>query len=313
MSSLYLMDSVELTGNYTKGFDCFIFCGGPDERFCSVIRSLRKNGIFIKKSYAFQYSIFRPFDDKAESCIQSFKSSILTINEDGDFRKMISALDVHNDDTIGIDITGFETPDLLSLLYFFKSTYPEANYFYFYAEPYHYHFNASLFDDTNFRSGNKAIKYVTGYVNAGVEAPDTLVIFLGFEKYTSSYVNEQVEPRETYAIYGIPSYLPKLKDVSLANNFDLLSAIDMKDHIIGVTANNPFDSYNMLDMIKNRTNSESLISICPLGTHPMSLGAGLFALDNAESTKIIFPYCCSSTIYPAKGTSNVWVYKSDLA
>lgn len=312
MPSLYLMENIESTGSFTDHLDCFIFCGGNDERFYGVIDNLRENQITIKKSYVFEYCQYRQLNAAGKSRIQSYGTSLLSVAHNKAFAALLDGLKVDNQDTIGIDITGFETPDLLALLYYLKSYYPQASYFFFYAEPYHYHYDTSLFDDIELRKGAKRIEYIPGYVNPGVGTSDTLVVFLGFEKHTPQYVNEQVEPRETYAIYGAPSYLPKLKDVPLANNYDFVSAINMQEHKIAISANNPFDSYNALESIKNAVGEESIISICPLGTHPMSLGAGLFAIDNAKRTKIIYPYCDSSTLYPAKGTSNIWVYKPEL-
>ena len=84
----------------------------------------------------------------------------------------------------------------------------------------------------------------------------------------------------------------------------------MKNHhdYIYTPADNPFETYNLLDKI---TDSNSSICIAPLSTKPVALGICLFALSHSE-IRVVYPisseYSQESTIKTYKSI----VYHVDL-
>jgi hypothetical protein len=90
-------------------------------------------------------------------------------------------------------------------------------------------------------------------------------------------------------INGFPSYVPKLKDISLLSNYSLLTSSIDYEHKFFAKANNPFSAYNVLCDIRSKY-KDFLMNICVLGTKPMALGACIFALKNLEDVKVTYPY-----------------------
>ena len=82
--------------------------------------------------------------------------------------------------------------------------------------------------------------------------------------------------------------LPKLKDISLVNNYELITTVG-RDKVISSRANSPYAAYNCLKNVAKRYDEE-LMNICVLGTKPMALGAALYALRNLRKVKISFPF-----------------------
>jgi hypothetical protein len=107
-------------------------------------------------------------------------------------------------------------------------------------------------------------------------------------------------------VNGLPSYSLKLKDVSLLNNYDLITKIG-SDSVHYAAANNPFSSYNLLESL-HRKNKGTLINICTIGSKPMALGACLFALDNLEDVKVTYPFYEKINFDADEISGKIWKY-----
>jgi hypothetical protein len=76
-------------------------------------------------------------------------------------------------------------------------------------------------------------------------------------------------------------------------------------------ANNPFDTYNLLQSIKEQAETNTFINIAPLGPKPMALGACLFALHNPD-VRIIYPLPENYEKKYSDDCWNSWVYNFPL-
>lgn len=137
-----------------------------------------------------------------------------------------------------------------------------------------------------------------------------LVCFLGFERLISKYIHERKEHADVIAINGFPAYYPKLKDISLEHNYELISTIGT-DCVRYAQANNPFSAYNALIEIKEK-NADKLLDICVLGSKPMALGACMFALRNPDIVKVSYPFPKTHRIHTSIEVSDVWRYRIGL-
>eukprot|EP00831_Metopus_contortus_P077478 TRINITY_DN7286_c0_g1_i4.p2 TRINITY_DN7286_c0_g1~~TRINITY_DN7286_c0_g1_i4.p2 ORF type:complete len:151 (-),score=0.91 TRINITY_DN7286_c0_g1_i4:316-768(-) len=129
----------------------------------------------------------------------------------------------------------------------------------FYTEPKHYLFKDTVFDTYEYLRGERRYESIPGYTSIKSD-PELLVCFLGFDNNVSNVLFDKVIPVETITINGFPSYLPKLKDISLLNNYSLLTKID-RDSQLYTRANNPFSSYNTLCEIRKNIQMTQQISV----------------------------------------------------
>ena len=148
------------------------------------------------------------------------------------------------------------------------------------------------------------------YFTSAVSRDVVLVCFLGFERLISKYIHERKEHSDVIAINGFPAYYPKLKDISLAHNYELISTIGL-NCVRYAQANNPFSAYNTLVEIKD-SNTDKLLDICVLGSKPMALGACMFALRNPQIVKVSYPFPKASRVHTSIEVSNLWLYTITL-
>ena len=231
-------------------------------------------------------------------------------DEDGDDCSHICSMTFAPKSNLFLDITSVSIPDIFRLLYVVKEIQGVTEIDVLYAEPKYYnYFNGFYFDyekDIVEREYSTLIEYFTSAVSKDV----MLVCFLGFERLISKYIHERNEHSDVIAINGFPSYYPKLKDISLEHNYELLSAIG-SDCVRYAQANNPFSAYNALVDIKF-ANENKLLDICVLGSKPMALGACMFALRNPDAVKVSYPFPKEHKKRTALEASSIWWYKIDF-
>ena len=115
---------------------------------------------------------------------------------------------------------------------------------------------------------------------------NVLIIILGFDGEMASYIVEGIGAKEIIAINGLPGYEPKFKDISIVNNKEIIKNIPLSN-VHYSPADNPFETYNEITRIVKKLRNKN-ITIAPMGTKPMALGACLYALEH-ERIGIIYP------------------------
>ena len=250
----------------------------------------------IDKILVFDYEKLRPKESNDNYSqlneryweIATFSPNVIPCKSDDDDVNYIAGLKVESGTRVGLDITGFTIPDIFRILYILHKVCNLRAIDVFYTEPKHYLFQKTMHNTYNYLSGERTYRTIPEYTT-GNNSPEILICFLGFDAGVSNFLHEKVLPDETFVVNGFPSYLPKLKDISLLNNSTLLKkGIPPQNHKYTV-ANNPFSSYNVLAEIREEYPSK-LMNICVLGTRPMALGACLFALKNDKNLKVTYPY-----------------------
>jgi hypothetical protein len=211
--------------------------------------------------------------------------------------------------SIGVDITCMPIPLFIQILNFMYKNHNDKQLIIYYTEPLRYTLD-NLFDYSAY-SGEIDIKAVPGFAGetSQINEVKRVVFYLmGFEMaYLNKLILQDVNPNEIAPINGFPSYFPKYKDISLINNDTNFYEKDVE--IIFSEANNPFETYNTLVMLKDKYKGFK-IDIIPVGTKPMALGACLFALksDNA-SCRIIFPFPAGYIFNQNSGSGRLWEYR----
>ncbi len=297
MNKLYEMYEVD-DRIYKKlvELDYFFFAASCAKRCYKGVEFLTQQQGFLKDVVVFDYHKFRPKEfntdrGEYESYYKYRKLKRITEvqcrNED-DAVLHLNTMPINTGSRVGLDITALSIPDLFRIIYVLKEIKKVEDIHIFYTEPKHYYFKDGLFSSYEFLVGERKNKPIPEYFTSGREDKEILVLFLGFDRVVSKYVHDRVMPTDVVAVNGFPSYMPKLKDISLINNYELLSTIG-KEKIVSTKANNPFSTYNTLCEIK-AIYKDYLLNICVLGTKPMALGACLFSIDNKDSVKVTYPY-----------------------
>ena len=111
---------------------------------------------------------------------------------------------------------------------------------------------------------------------------------------------------QTLVVNGFPSYTAKLKDVSLYNNEDLINKIE-RENVLCSSANNPFETYNLLCAILEKYNG-ILLNLCTIGSKPMALGACLFALAHQDKVKVTYPFYEKTSFDIDEEPGKTWKY-----
>lgn len=212
---------------------------------------------------------------------------------DLDAIRELSKLDIHKEDRIALDITGFSIPNIYRIIYILKNKMQIKHFDVFYTEPKFYIYEDGYFDSYHGERKVRRCEPVHGYCNSGKNEKEILVIFLGFDgglagKVYFDLAEEGQETPKTLAVNGFPSYTAKLKDVSLFNNEDFINKIG-RENVLCAVANNPFDVYNLLCSVLSDYKG-TLLNLCNIGSKPMALGTCLFALDHMEEVKVIYPF-----------------------
>lgn len=277
-----------------SSMDYFLFSMSNEERCYKVLNTLIEKNIKIKNLVILIYEKYEGVELSEEikaklfSCAESTNLIRCGGGNEGQDGVELAKIDLQKDDVIGLDITGFAIPDIFRTLYVLHTVKGVININIFYTEPKYYYYQDGLFTTYARNAGKSSYKVIEEFNNSGNGKKEVLVCFLGFDRNVSKYVYDKVVPYETIVVNGFPSYLPKLKDISLVNNYELITTVGT-EKVISVRANSPYAVYNCLNDISEKYKDE-ILNICVLGTKPMALGACLFALRNPRKAKVSFPF-----------------------
>lgn len=296
--------------------DCFLFSVTTEERCYKVLKLLLEKAIKIKKLILVLYEKYDSvvISEKLKSDLKECAQSLIIIRcgatNEGQDGVELSRIGIGKNDTVGFDITGFAIPDIFRNLYVLHTIIGVTYVNVFYTEPKYYRYQNGLFTTYAKNEGEFSYKVIEEYNNSGNGKKEILVCFLGFDRNVSKYVYDKVVPYETVVVNGFPSYLPKLKDISLLNNYELITTVGT-EKIVSVRANSPYAAYNCLDVISKKY-SDGLLNICVLGTKPMALGAALYSLRHLERVMVSFPF---PERYKPNSSSEIgesWCYQIDI-
>lgn len=295
--------------------DIFIMAASIDNRCYAVFENLLSSGTVINRVIILDYAKARPVDsspqyrDYYKLCGRSNVEYILC-DDDGCDCEYISRTSFAPDARVFIDITSISVPDIFRLFYVIKEFHDLETIDVVYAEPKYYNYFNGLYYAYEKDIVEREYSPLTEYFTSAVSRDVMLVCFLGFERLISKYIHERKEHADVIAINGFPAYYPKLKDISLEHNYELISTIGT-DCVRYAQANNPFSAYNALTEIKEK-NADKLLDICVLGSKPMALGACMFALRNPDIVKVSYPFPKTHRIHTSIEVSDVWRYRIGL-
>lgn len=143
---------------------------------------------------------------------------------------------------------------------------------------------------------------------SNIEKKNLLVILLGFEGSRSLEVLRSVQPDKTIVINGFPAYRPEFKDISLMSNESTIREGKCLSDLQYAPASDPFETYRTIKRLYDDWSKTHNLSIAPLGTKPMALGACLFALQHPE-VRILYAYPQGYLPKVAEGYGKTWMYE----
>lgn len=296
--------------------DYFLLSISNEERCYEVLKLLLEKDVRIDNVVLILYEKYEgvEINENVKSELQKFTQSIKIIKcsmaNEGHDSVELSKIGIKKNDVVGFDITGFAIPDIFRNLYVLNTIISITYINVFYTEPKYYCYQNGLFTTYTRNEGECSYKVVEEYNNSGNGKREILVCFLGFDRNVSKYVYDKVVPYETVIINGFPSYLPKLKDISLLNNYELITTVGT-EKIVSVRANSPYAAYNCLNDVAKR-HRDDLLNICVLGTKPMALGAALYSLRNPERVKVSFPYPERYKLNSSSEIGESWCYQISI-
>ncbi|NLN72535.1 MAG: hypothetical protein GX137_07130 [Thermoplasmatales archaeon] len=323
MNRLYKMYELEADKvNLPLKLDYFLIAANSDQRCYNSLSLLLDYNCNIENIVLFDYQKLRPKPKDINGVItpnleileenyNNYKNFNPTVNhpcvKDDDDVNFMATMTLSENTQIGIDITGFTVPDVFRILYILKELKKIRSLYVYYTEPQHYIFKENIFNKYEHLLGESIYKPVPEYFTVGSYERELLVFFLGFDLLRSNYIYEKALPDEVVVINGFPAYIPKLKDISLLNNYSFLTAHVDNGHIFYTRANNPFSAYNTLCDIRGQF-PDYLLNVCVLGTKPMALGACLFCLENKENVKVTYPYPQQYAPNTTQARTKSWCY-----
>ena len=299
----------DITSNdVERDYDYFIVFKNCEDRSYKISKSVQSkvsNWIIIESSLV-RDTIVEEERDRYEDIIVFLKSNQIenynVIVLDGDTRwdnTELSTLD--RDANIGIDMSSFGFYELTDLLFYLLVYKNINNIDVFYTEPGLY--NTESYFDYRPKQYDYSISYPQSLISTNPSNTELFVSVIGFEKQLASNIKEEFEASEYYSLNGFPSYYLKAKDISLINNKEYLEDIHQNNRLSS-EASNPFLCYNTLLSISKKNND--FMTICPLGSKPMTLGVILFALSH-DTCRVVYP-SDKSIMSKSVGVGKSYVY-----
>ncbi len=307
MSEAYVMEALSQSPSLNaNSFDIMIIAASGDARSYKGAFELADSGRIIENLVVLKYEsqLVHEADPRYESYnkFQSIDFPTTVLNVPNDILTIEPTFLLGK--SILVDITGFSIPNLLRLLFFLREIIGVHDFHMIYTEPKYYLFGEDTFGSYEYFIGERQYRALDEFYVSGDDNRELLTIFLGFDRMTSSIVKDAVDPTETILVNGFPAMTPKLKDVSILNNRELISVLGKAKY--SIKTNNPFSTYNTLYQIREE-NPEMLINVCVLGTKTMALGAGVFALLN-KGIKLSYAYTKEIAITTSLGVGGSWYY-----
>lgn len=212
-----------------------------------------------------------------------------------DFFKNIS------NSSIVIESTTLNVIDILFILKAIKHIPKIINIIILYIEPYEYNFKKSTlmeYDDFNLSSKLKDFPPVPGFTiytrpydedeDEGEDEKDNteLIAFLGFERARLGQIFN-ADDGGTYSkftpIIPLPGFRPGWENRTLNSHLKFFSSSYNFDKLLYVSANNPFQAYNILE---EYSKTRKKFRVAPIGTKPNAIGCAIFLLNNDINNNI---------------------------
>ena len=305
-----------VSSNLTKKYyDYFILAPNIEKRsrafYLTYYTRISCEKFILADYYNFHSELSKEQEENYFDDFSGCKNQIINIRQENDFFNQLAFLNITENSRVGVDISGFSVPSVYSLLLYLKNYCNISKVDVYYTEPLNYIYEEGYFDSYHSSKCYRACAPIPGYYNSGRDQREVLAIFLGFDGGLADLVygklaEEGKEITRTIVVNGFPSYTAKLKDVSLYNNESLIDKTP-KDDRMTTTANNPFDTYNLLCKIQKESN-DILINVCTIGSKPMALGACLFALDNLNEVKVTYPFYTKTKFDIHEQAGKIWRY-----
>ncbi len=297
--------------------DIFIFAASVDGRGYEAVKYLiNEKDATINQIIVFDYKKFRPTDETSDeykiyySLIDTPSVRYISCESDGADCSYINQLPISENMFIIIDITCISIPDVFKIFYVLYTFKLIKSFNVVYTEPKYYDYKNGLYFEYEQHMGPRDYIPLNEYFSSAVSKDIVLVCFLGFERLVSKYIHERKEHNDVVAINGFPAYLPKLKDISLEHNYELVSTIGV-ERVQYAQANDPFSAYNILEKIHKQHEGE-LLDICVLGSKPMALGACMFALKYPNDIKVSYPFPTTYYSHTALDVADIWIYQVEI-
>ena len=300
-------------------YDYLIIAPNIEERSGFFCRKFMTKNIF-KKVILMDYPNFHSglSEEQEEHFLCDFcgKEFIhLKCDNDDDAIYKLCEAGIKQQDNIAFDMTGFSIPNIYRIMHAFKYGIKINILDVYYTEPLSYVYDKGYYDAYHAYLGERKCVPVKGYYYSGRNEKEILTIFLGFESGLAYNVyfklsEDAADTVETLVVNGFPSYTPKLKDVSLYNNEQIITQIG-RERVYHATASNPFSAYNLLCTILEK-NRGKLLNICTIGAKPMALGACIFALENAGKVKRVYPFYEKKNFDVNEKPGKTWKYTVEI-
>lgn len=313
-----IYDMKQVTGAGEIGevtYEYLLLAPNIEKRSREFFLKRKDKGIF-KTLIIMDYANFhKEITEEQESAFYDDFQDVSTIMikavNDTDAIRQLCKTGINADDNIAIDITGFSIPNIYRVMEVLKNVVKIRHLDVFYTEPKFYIYEEGYFDAYHKKIRERQCAPVIGYCNSGESESEILTIFLGFDGGLADMVyfklgEEGKEILQTFAVNGFPSYTAKLKDVSLFNNEDFINKIG-KENVLCTTANNPFETYNLLCSVLEKCKG-ILLNLCTIGSKPMALGTCLFALDHQDKVKVTYPFYEKTQFDADEEPGKIWKY-----
>lgn len=268
--------------------DLFIMAFDGEERSYYGWNTVCSNGATYKQLIVFLYDKEQFYAKKQLiNQINSIEMHSYDIpNDQRDFVDLLIDIDtLKTNCKVTIDISCMKTPHLFLFMKYIKMMCINSTISVINTIPYDYIFGEQPFASYKTYMGDLELCEIIGF--SGVDEmsiEEDLFIFLGFEGPMALKVVENTVFKTLHIVNTMPSYYQKYKDVSVVNNYGLLSSEGSR--LSFVPAGNPFEVYNILDKM---IEPDKPVCVAPLCTKPISLGICLYALDH-ENVRIVYPY-----------------------
>lgn len=296
-------------------YDYLVLAPNIEKRSRHLFLKYKDKGVF-KKIIIIDYANFHKTISVEQENVfyedfQDVPFEIVKAEDDKDAIRQLCKMQFANDANIAIDITGFSIPNIYCVMNVLKNVVHVKQLDVFYTEPKFYIYEEGYFDAYHGRVKERKCAPISGYCNSGEDEKEILTIFLGFDGGLADMVffklgEEGKEILQTYVVNGFPSYTAKLKDVSLFNNEGLINKID-RNNLLCTTANNPFETYNLLCGLIKKCKG-ILLNLCTIGSKPMALGTCLFALDHRSKVKVTYPFYEKTRFDVDEEPGKIWRY-----
>lgn len=309
--SLYYREEIP-TNSPLTGYDLFLSAYNHSDRLKIVYDSIKTENKF--------WLIF-PEYDFLEDELPS-ESDFIIIDGKGEaeqIKKIIENLKLHEykNKNICVDTTGFMRPQLLFVLFYFK-TIGFQNVDFLYSEPDSY----SKKENTQFSSGaviqTKAIAGYSGS-NTSTKDKDLLIIASGYDSTLIEKVAQYHENADIVHLLGFPSLKADMYQENILKILKASDALPDKtlSNPIFAPASDPFETASEIEKYisnKELTKNYRHIYLSPLSTKAQTLGMGLAYLNHftGKNISIVFPYTAKYSKETSVGISRLWKYSFEF-